>query len=1034
MKPLLLKVSGINSFMEEQTIDFRELTEMGVFGIFGPTGSGKSTILDAIILALYGEIPRSSKKNDLSGIINSQCDRGKVYYEFGIGNGKKRKIYFVSRTFKKDKQGSVKSNGVKLCDITNEENPIVLEEKVNDVNRKILEIIGLNCEDFTRSVVLPQGKFSDFLRLNGKDRRDMLERIFALQEYGTQLSQKLSNYKKKIEQEYSFIDGKFRTYEGISKEHDDELQKEIETLKRKYDKAEKEDQEIEKKYQVSKKLRELTLKLKENLKKQENLKRQALQIKEDKMRYELAEQVKNIQPYIEQQKNLREQTIEKEQIKEKNNKDLDRVSSILEKVQKNWDRQQKRKEEEIPYLLKEKERMEFALKKQRKMQKLFVHLEQATKQKEKAQQEWEQIQKNLENLEKQMIKLTQKIKETQKFTRSLEVSSQYRRKLYEAYEIEKEYYKFLEQKRELYEICDSNQKELELMKQEHEKIEQQIQQAQKQLEQSKKEEEKIQNQIQQIYRQNMAFSLAKDLKEGQCCPVCGSKEHPFKAKSIENQEIETLEENKAFLEKNIEKIQLFLEEKRTFLQKKITEIFIKKEILQDGQEKYQEFQKNLTILKEKLIIIKKELEIEEIEKNLRKLQQQELHLEKLQKEIQGCQRKKEEQENQRNNLLEKYNDAFRQFTQWTQRSEELKKQIQELQQEIERDCGEKDPEKEIKLIGQEIDFIEREYQKSKKDFEFYFTQKIDLEKKQRGLEDTLQQLYEHRDTIKTTLESMLKENGFKNIKEVSSYFKDQKERQELKKKIREYEDQVFLINENIKSLEKSLNGQIIENSDWEKIQQKREDSKKRLEILQMSLIEKNTLKKDIQGRLKELEIVLEQKKKIEHKKALLQDLSNLLKGNEFVEFISTGQLRYIAKEASQQLKKITRGRYALELDSNGNFIVRDDFHGGIRRSTQTLSGGETFLTSLSLALALSSHIQLKGNAHLEFFFLDEGFGTLDAELLETVMDSLEKLQSNQLSVGLISHVEELKQRIPRKLIVQPAIPGVRGTKVILERG
>lgn len=97
-----------------------------------------------------------------------------------------------------------------------------------------------------------------------------------------------------------------------------------------------------------------------------------------------------------------------------------------------------------------------------------------------------------------------------------------------------------------------------------------------------------------------------------------------------------------------------------------------------------------------------------------------------------------------------------------------------------------------------------------------------------------------------------------------------------------------------------------------------------------------------------------------------------------------------------------------------------------------MSGGETFLTSLALALALSSQIQLKGSSPLEFFFLDEGFGTLDSELLDTVMTSLENLRSDRLSVGIISHVEELKNRVPIKLIVDPAVPGEGGSKIKIE--
>ncbi|MGB3366115.1 MAG: hypothetical protein WBA54_01380, partial [Acidaminobacteraceae bacterium] len=78
------------------------------------------------------------------------------------------------------------------------------------------------------------------------------------------------------------------------------------------------------------------------------------------------------------------------------------------------------------------------------------------------------------------------------------------------------------------------------------------------------------------------------------------------------------------------------------------------------------------------------------------------------------------------------------------------------------------------------------------------------------------------------------------------------------------------------------------------------------------------------------------------------------------------------------------------------------------------------------------HIQLKGSAILEFFILDEGFGTLDVDLLDTVMNSLEKLRSKNISVGVISHVEELKNRVPMRLSVTPAEPGLHGTKVKIE--
>ena len=106
--------------------------------------------------------------------------------------------------------------------------------------------------------------------------------------------------------------------------------------------------------------------------------------------------------------------------------------------------------------------------------------------------------------------------------------------------------------------------------------------------------------------------------------------------------------------------------------------------------------------------------------------------------------------------------------------------------------------------------------------------------------------------------------------------------------------------------------------------------------------------------------------------------------------------------------------------------------GGILRSCDTLSGGETFITSLSLALALSSAIQLNGTAPLELFFLDEGFGSLDEELLDVVMTSLERLQNRNRSIGIITHVEAIQARVPVKLIVTPSDISQNGSVIRLE--
>ncbi|MBQ7769677.1 MAG: hypothetical protein IJ373_00640, partial [Clostridia bacterium] len=162
---------------------------------------------------------------------------------------------------------------------------------------------------------------------------------------------------------------------------------------------------------------------------------------------------------------------------------------------------------------------------------------------------------------------------------------------------------------------------------------------------------------------------------------------------------------------------------------------------------------------------------------------------------------------------------------------------------------------------------------------------------------------------------------------------------------------------------------------------------------------------------------------------LCEELRNLLKSNRFLGFIASEYLQEICISASGQLRKLTAGRYFLHYDEE--FKVGDNLDGGNFRAVKTLSGGETFLVSLSLALSLSQAICQKSMRPIEFFFLDEGFGTLDDKLVNVVMDVLGRL-SKDFAVGLISHVEELKHRIDNKILVSGATE-THGSRVRMER-
>ena len=176
--------------------------------------------------------------------------------------------------------------------------------------------------------------------------------------------------------------------------------------------------------------------------------------------------------------------------------------------------------------------------------------------------------------------------------------------------------------------------------------------------------------------------------------------------------------------------------------------------------------------------------------------------------------------------------------------------------------------------------------------------------------------------------------------------------------------------------------------------------------------------------LKKIENISNNIKKEEKILDLLKELAELNKGGVFVEYVANRQLKHIVLDASKRLFFMSQNKYSLELLEN-NFVIKDHYNGGVIRSPRSLSGGEIFMASLSLALSLSSKIQLKNKAPLEIFFLDEGFGTLDNNSLDTVINTLEQLQTNNISVGIVTHIEEIKNRVQNKIIVTSSNNGAK---------
>ncbi|WP_306304750.1 SbcC/MukB-like Walker B domain-containing protein [Paenibacillus pini] len=292
---------------------------------------------------------------------------------------------------------------------------------------------------------------------------------------------------------------------------------------------------------------------------------------------------------------------------------------------------------------------------------------------------------------------------------------------------------------------------------------------------------------------------------------------------------------------------------------------------------------------------------------------------------------------------------------------------------------------------------------------------------------------EHHQNAAARWEEQLASSPFETAEEVeTSSLKPEQEAQhtEQVKQHRESEREAMI---QLRKLDQQLAGDSVTEEEWQgltaQLEQCRTADEEALQVRARAQRDLEDVEKR-HIRWTELEQIRVQR---HHEGEKLSKLQSCLRGNAFVEYIAEEQLMQVSQSASQRLRFLTKQRYALEVDSGGGFLIRDDANGGVRRPVSTLSGGETFLTSLSLALALSAQIQLRGQYPLQFFFLDEGFGTLDPELLDTVITSLERLHNDQLTVGIISHVPELRARLPRKLVVLPAEQAGAGSRIVVEQ-
>ena len=878
MKPKYLEFSGINSFARKAEIDFEKLLSGGIFGIFGDTGSGKTTILDSMIFALYGRIDRI-KGGVGNEIINYNCDRAYVLFDFETETPQGRKVYRVEREIKRKNS----AQSLTLSEVNGEQIKPV-SDGVKNTNAKIQEIVGLSFEDFKKCIALPQGEFAQFVKAERSERLKLISRLFGLEKYGDLLNARIKERYSEVRSSFDTKEGELRAYGDLDGADLVAMQEECARLKA-----------------------------------------QKAQLDEEYNRF--AADFEKFKDEYTRGRSLKEykNALQVLQAREKEIGELRRLVGLALKAR------------EICTLQRSGE--------QRKVKSAALERSRAAALAKKAASEAE------------LARLREENEKANYAARAEEISAKLAALAYIKQDAES-----LRKKGE----------ERERLKKEYQALQAAITKASGEAEECARRE--------QAAQKSLAALGNADLSE-------------FFAENFES----------ALLGAEFRRQGEYAAAKREELHGNFSsggELFR----WADGVLSEQEARANALLATNKSNDAEKLLENfrrEQKERNelnavLTKLAAERTRAESAVREYEAKKaqisedgvRIKGEIDAVRERMRTALGDAE---TDWTAAERALTKQREEIANRR------ADSEKRIQSAADRIRACELEAGKA---------------------EAALAQLQAEAEKEEQKTAALLDESGFQSTDDAEEIVRALERAGDAEKRISEYDGALISLRAKIQML--GAGGEPRDISDEEFAAQS-----EKMSALAAKKQDVNGALAVYEQRLADTQKRLEQKKRIEkerdvykQKLDLLAKLQELTRGNKFMEYVASEYLCDISAAATATLLKLTGGRYFIKYEQG--FFVGDNLCGGELRSVNTLSGGETFLVSLSLALALSSAIYAKSLKPIEFFFLDEGFGTLDEKLIDTVMDSLEKLKNSRFSIGLISHVEELKHRIGTKITVTGA--------------
>jgi exonuclease SbcC len=1028
MKILAIRGKNLASLEGDFEIDFtaEPLRSAGIFAITGSTGSGKSTLLDALCLALFDTTPRLSSVSSNSNIQDNKNDsitlkdsrnilrrgavEGMAEVDFvSLSGDHYRSTWSVGRAGNKF-SGRLRNVAITLVNLTTN---VPEQGTKTELLKQIVALVGLTFDQFTRSVLLAQGDFATFLKAKQGDKAELLEKLTGTDIY-SRISQSIYQKSKQAETELNMLKDQIKGVELLSDEQSETLELERKQIAESSVSVKK-DSAI-----LDQKIKWITV--------EEELKREVTtaeaQFVEAKMaietaapRYDYVARIDEVQEirdvYNELQSTLKQwnenrASLQTKQLLEKNNAGL--LAVHIERLNACKTNQQKVNEA----FEKAEPEIILARKLDATMEVVKRNGVQAKKESDDARAFKEKVERNIAATNKELGQNQLRLKELSNW---FEAQSIYK----ELVPVTELIVNLLNTAQTALRQWANSEKTLKSRREvlEGDKL---------RLEGVKKEAERLDKLL-----PAEILALRAKLTDGMACPVCGSLHHPMRTEGAGGEmslEEEELNRAKEAVRKQSEELAISVEESN----KEITRLTTLAESYNmQYKDAFADAESRLAVLPS----WKSEFEQGTLQEKLQKIAAQWNN-----NQVALTQLKEKD-----TNLLTTLVGEKKNLEEATKSLAEKNKKLTDYRAEYNDLAGER---KKL-LGGKSADEVSGAFQKEKKLVEEELRRLTDEQNKLMAYSESLKggikeagaiiaRLEEHTGLLQQSVDQwMASKDGVitrellaELLQKDTTWLATEKRALELLRK-----NEITIkatLDERRKKLELHRVAEVRPQGEEETIDNLQAQQKGTTELLESMMKRLGeidaafTAHKAAKEKVKKFEKELPVKESLSENWKKLNELFGSATGSKFKEIAQGYTLDVLLTYANKHLQELSR-RYELKRIPNtlGLEVIDLDMLGEIR-SVHTLSGGESFLVSLALALGLSS---LSSNRmKVESLFIDEGFGSLDADTLRVAMDALERLQTQGRKIGVISHVSEMNEHISTQIRVEKSVSGRSKIEVV----